>query len=33
MREGNLVADGSQTEIAAGAHGAWARSFLQAGLG
>ena len=31
MREGRLVADASPAEIGAGAHGAWAQSFLQAG--
>jgi ABC-type nitrate/sulfonate/bicarbonate transport system ATPase subunit len=31
MREGRLVADGAHADVAAGAHGDWARGFLQAG--
>jgi iron(III) transport system ATP-binding protein len=32
MREGRVVADGAHAAVAGGAHGDWARSFLQAGV-
>ncbi len=31
MRDGQVVADGAHTDVAAGAHGAWAQSFLRSG--